>query len=787
MPASDGRGNRLNYNGIEIFDVLTKGVSEEVVYDPTNTDMVATKVEIALTGLLSTAGVDDGGAATVHHTGGSEGTPFDGTIRGLNDNRKWFIYWVGNQPLYAVWPIEFWHLRHGELDAAYCPSGVAENFYEENWWSAGLYDSAKIETGIVNIVSDRTARVDITLTFTYIPCNATKSFELADTLNGTGGSTYVANPDDHSVRVGDTLKAYSGNQNNNDDYEGSEYGIGQCPPGMLEPTWESVLSNKWRTADNINTEDWLCERTISGTIELSTRVGSINSHTGPDPDSEAVKAPLSPHYVRFLTIPPLQNGFKRTGLSFSESEDNLKLDYEITDKEVYVQAPWPACSFEASVSTSIKPLSGGMGSMPMVKVECSMAGRKHVDKKLLLQAMIHVMNTKTNFLQTISSFSCFPSSFDITESMTSNSIKGNLEVMLKPNESGTHPFSSVMKFLTATFGQGTVPGDPGYRPGDENRGLTDATIPQQRWGAPEPYNPQRARKDLQYPDDCYLLGPLSSLFIPMIIARHGLRAESGAAHATTQFSYVGNGPCTPVTTYDTSVKKVKPIIRTNSLGPEVGDFNDGSGRFFDQDYLTRDAWTDAGLVTNPSTERQEGPFSRDDSVLGNARISRRFGAFNFFPYIAYNINTEVRQKEGNEVIAAAHQSLPVSFTHRRSMPLVIKTYKFFAARVNKRPALPLAEDFREPGTGFAHYIVDSKYNFANAIPSSDGLSILFVAAGTLVFVCSDSRTASRGFINNIFTPTAPDLATGVLGTNPFLNFVNSSDFFTLGGIRFINS
>lgn len=806
MPASDGRGNRLNYNGTEVFDVLTKGVSETVVYDPSNTDRVATQVEISLTGLLSVAGVDDGGAATVDkiptsstppepqlHAGtGLEGSVFDRTLQRLNENRKWFIYWVGDHPLYAVWPIEFWHLRHGEIDAAYCPSGVAENFVEENWWSAGLYDSAKIETSIVNIVSDRTARVEISITFTYIPCKTDKGFELSATANPAGGSPFgvaetefVATSNEHSQRVGDTLKAWQKpNEQDQDGYKGSEYGLCQektgddsGDEGLMQPTWESILSNKWKTADNINTEDWLCERTISGTIEIVGRVGGIDSHLGPDPDANAKKAPISPHYIRFVTIPPLQNGFKRHSLNFSEQDDNLKLDYEIKDKEVYVQSPWPACTFDASSSTSLKPLSGGMGSMPLVKVECSLGARKHVDKKLLLQAMVHVMNTKTNFLQTVSAFSCFPSAFEVSESLSSNQIKGSLEVMLKPDATGSDPFKSVMKFLTATFGQGTSDrATKGYKAGDEYRGLTSANLPQKGWGAPEEYDPQKARKDLQYPDDCYLLGPLSSLFMPSMIAKHGLKSEGGTAHPISEFSHVGNSPCDPIISYDTKPKKVMPWIRTNTL--DSGDIYEGHGGSDRLGNYSRDDWQSKGKVANPSSVYQEKPMPNKgrDFILGNPN-SDTIGPFKF-PYLVYNIHVQYEVKHGREMITSSSPLMPLTFPHSKTRPVAYKIFKFMAARINRRPVVPSAVDFTETTSNLRHYIIDSKYNFANPVPSSNGLTMLYIVSGMLIYALPRPHLASEP----IFNPTAPDVNTGT--RFPDLNMIHFGNFAPINDLIF---
>lgn len=773
MPASDGRGNRLNYNGIEVYDVLTGGVSEEVVYDATNKDMIATKVNIQLNGLVSIEAVDNGGAATVMDDGAFSitlaGKRFDVALKRLNENRKYFIFWNGDEPLYAVWPIDLWHRRIQDIDD---PNGDTQNFKTKNWWGAGIGEGTKIETNIVSIVSDRTARIEINLEFTYLPTDVVKAYKIPPFID-------EATTEDHNDRVGGLLDKTSTNISDGDESEsdGAEYKI--CQKAEYVPTWKSIASNNWRTGDNISTSDWLCERTISGELKILSKVAAYESDSG-DPDAAQ---PISPHYLRFFTIPPLVNGFKRSSLSFTESEDNLSIEYTIKDKEVYVQPPWPSCEFSATASTSLKPLSGGMGSMPMVKCECTMAGRKHVDKKLLLQAMFHVINTKTNFLQTYSGFSVFVSAVDVSEELHANAIKASVEVMLKPDGEAGSPYASVMKFLTATFGQGITDTEDNYQKGDESRGLTHDTIPQKKWGASQDYHPQKARTDLQYPDDCHLLGPLSNLFIPLAFKGHNLRkANNTDWDAADQYDYIGNTPDEPIITYNTTPKKVQPVLRSNYVkSTESSQWHaDNVGQSGSAD--PRYDWQKEGKTTNPSTVRQGAAFKMNgsggaDFVLG-APSSTTLG-IELHPYITYNIHVEYAVKSGREMITSSSPVMPLTFPHSKTRPIAYKTYTFMAARINARPVLPAAEDFVEITSNLQHYLIDSKYNFAAPVPSANGLTMIYIASGTLVYALPRPHNDNEP----IYNPTGPFMKIS-LKDQPFANIIGSYNFASLGSGTF---
>ena len=800
MPALDGRGNRISYNGQEVYDVLTKGIEETVVYDASNTDRVATQVAIEITGLVSARFEDDSTTSPATYT---EGYRIEKVIKALNEDRKWFIYWVGDQPHYAIWPVDFWDKRHRTVTIP-SPGSTTVDFFDNNYWSAALQNGPKIETSVISLVSDRTARISMKIEFVYIPCKVE---------HGGVSVTYAGDEEpaleyevqefhDERIRGGLNIQSGIGDSGGADDrYKGQDdTTLYRYAYSGFTPNWVPILSNRWRVSDNINTQDWLCTRTFNGKMKL---VGNIQSQYAND--SYTVER-ASAHYFRYLTMPPVQYGFKRQSLSFDESEDGKTLEYTIQDKQVYIQPPWPACDFEATSSTSIKPLAGGMGSCPTTTVNCRLTARKHIEKRLLLQACTHVLNTKTNFLQTVSGFKTFPTSLEISETMHANTVEAKLEVLIKPDiqsEKGVYDF--VMKYLTKAFGQGSEPKDPGHLPGDHDRGLTSKTIPQTTWGAGMEYHHSRVRFDLQYPDDMQLLGPLSNIFLPYLYKEHGLKTEGGDEFAEDdQLSWVGNEPCEGVATYNLYKGKlgaqVGPITRFNYAEVFDGSSFDPSspGNTEESDIIKNDfdrrTFEDLVAVDgsgsrndfdspNPTSQKQEGRPDKD-YVEGDEKRNSALGLRqNSTPYINYEIKTQYEVKNGREFITSANPKFPLTFFHKNHHMVGIKTYKFFATRIDARPVIPLPEDFIEPLSGIRHLLLTSKINIQNGIASASGDTYLFGVSGTLIYCMERPYSANEP----IFTPSSPDLKNLQIGRDR-MNFVflNSSTFASLGSNGFLS-
>lgn len=701
MPAADKHGNRVIYNGITILNVLTRGVEEELYMDPDKTNHVATRVKISLTGILhgSLEAAAGSGDDAVPKMGAYVGTPPSGTttdllteaIEDLNQQRKPFSYWIGNIPLYAVWPIDEWSSRSstisdgsGEADGD-IPTESAYPVLTENAWMASLENTPTVQTSITKVISDNSAHIAMDIEFIYIPC-------LTDRSN-----------DDHEFRhAPEWVKARTVQRE-----------TGTCE-GWL-PNWTNILSMRWSMADNIDASDWLTERSYRGVIRLTRKVAK----------QEGRQVPISPHYLRFLTIPPLQRGFKRKSLSFNESPDNLSLEFEITDKEVYVQPPYPACDFEATSTTSVNPFAGGMNSVGKVSVDVSLTARKNVDKKLLLQAMTHIINAKTNFLHTITNFSTFVTSFTVSESLHANKINGTVEVIIKPFEGGgNNPYKSVMKMLTDTFGQA----DSG------NRGLTSTTIPQQKWGADQAYDPQNVRIDLLNPDECVLLGKLSSVFVPTVIDRTVSPARARE-----------NTPCEPIVGYPWGEDRgIGPITELSIKPVSQRPINATNERHGD------------GPLQSTVEVRQAGPFAGSDIILGNQRKSSLWDLSNQYPYMHYSLDMEYEVDSGRTLHGfSSMKNGQAATVHDRFVAKAYKVFSFVAARVNRRPVLPANEDWFERigNGGIYHWILKYKLKVNSSVVSASGDSVLFVASGKILVGMSRPYYSNE----NVFVPSSPDI------------------------------
>lgn len=130
-----------------------------------------------------------------------------------------------------------------------------------------------------------------------------------------------------------------------------------------------VLSHRWSCGDDIDT-DMRTVRTYSGLLEIAT-------------------ASFSPHWFRYLCVPPLSDGFRRDRMNFLATEDGLKLQYSITDTEIAASAPKPATRW------SIRHSEGsGMGMMAHSELDISLQGDGNANKGDLIKIAIYVLTNK---------------------------------------------------------------------------------------------------------------------------------------------------------------------------------------------------------------------------------------------------------------------------------------------------------------------------------------------------------------------------------------------------------
>lgn len=88
------------------------------------------------------------------------------------------------------------------------------------------------------------------------------------------------------------------------------------------------INLRWWTADEVDANMYTT-RTIHGRIRTATKNNN-------------------PHYFRHLVFPPLQKGFKRESMSFTEAPNGLELGFTIKDVEKFRSAPSPATSWHGN-------------------------------------------------------------------------------------------------------------------------------------------------------------------------------------------------------------------------------------------------------------------------------------------------------------------------------------------------------------------------------------------------------------------------------------------------------
>lgn len=136
-----------------------------------------------------------------------------------------------------------------------------------------------------------------------------------------------------------------------------------------DPTKGFVVSNRCWTDESID-ENFYTTRTFSGKLRISS------------PD-------VSVHYYRNLYYPPLEDGFRRASVRFSESEDGLSLSYTVTDKQVRCSAPYPATAFSGSINYGV--INGADMRLTM---NLTMIGRPDCPKDALTARAIQAVTKK---------------------------------------------------------------------------------------------------------------------------------------------------------------------------------------------------------------------------------------------------------------------------------------------------------------------------------------------------------------------------------------------------------
>lgn len=113
--------------------------------------------------------------------------------------------------------------------------------------------------------------------------------------------------------------------------------------GMALGATSGVLSHRWSSVDSLDVNR-MTTRTYSGSLTIAT-------------------ANFSPHWFRYLVVPPLQGGFRREAQRFEASDDGLQLRYSITDREVAQAAPYPATKWQVAHTEGARNGMMGFGAL----------------------------------------------------------------------------------------------------------------------------------------------------------------------------------------------------------------------------------------------------------------------------------------------------------------------------------------------------------------------------------------------------------------------------------------
>lgn len=145
--------------------------------------------------------------------------------------------------------------------------------------------------------------------------------------------------------------------------------------GSLAPGIPNVLSNRWAVQESMDENQFLT-RTINGKIRYSAAMASIGHLVDP----------------KYMVVPALEIGFRRATIDFSVDATGLECDYQITDRQVYAAAPWPATKMQARHSQSTAE-----GLNMVSEVHVMLEGPPFASKKHLLARAIQVIDAKLNF------------------------------------------------------------------------------------------------------------------------------------------------------------------------------------------------------------------------------------------------------------------------------------------------------------------------------------------------------------------------------------------------------
>lgn len=132
---------------------------------------------------------------------------------------------------------------------------------------------------------------------------------------------------------------------------------------------QNVLNNRWSVSESLDDKAYI-SRTIRGKLRLST-------------------PSVSPEVYRALTIPQLEDGFRREAIDFAVSPNGLEAEYSIRDRQTNTAAPWPAMAIDCT-HTEATQTGATWSSECRVRLD----GHPGADKATLLDLAFQVIEEK---------------------------------------------------------------------------------------------------------------------------------------------------------------------------------------------------------------------------------------------------------------------------------------------------------------------------------------------------------------------------------------------------------
>jgi hypothetical protein len=339
---------KIEYNDVLLSGVLTESISYDPVYDQTGCDLIGIHTRVVVTAYAhaSTVFPTIHGVNAVWTSGVSPWPPaLTAMFRKLSMPRRRFRMTVNNFTMFDILPTAV-------------EGRIVVNEGEGGNMVVLIPGQEPVVQPIDNEDEEET-----------VACNPTPT--------GTGLNQDIA----HGPKCSYQVMGIKGGQTAKCRFT-FEFTTPLCEnPALIK----DFLHLRYWIADDIDCTAWLTTRTYQGTFRVK----------GMQVDSHAL--------ARQITLPPLQPGFRRTRINWSESPDHLTLNFTIVDIEQYNQAPSPATHWEGSYSVSMP--QGNITAESTLQFR--LWSHADIDKRDLFILAQRIIDIKLNYQEMINDHGSF--------------------------------------------------------------------------------------------------------------------------------------------------------------------------------------------------------------------------------------------------------------------------------------------------------------------------------------------------------------------------------------------